>query len=183
MAPQVRVGGVQDVGDQLQLLRGRIYGREHEVADAQVGEPHDRLHGGVGPQHQQEDLADVVVALEVVQVAIPPQHLEDEIRELLLHPFLLVCIRICTALRVSCMMRVRVASRHSGREGGMCGGGIDSAKTYAGDSTQRARSTSFSTWSSCRMGGELFPGRHRDLGRRRLERRGEWALQEDQQLL
>lgn len=70
---QRRVLRPEDVRDQAQLRHRRREARQHGVADPQRREPR---HGGGAPrarrEHQQEHLADVVVALEVAEVRLPP---------------------------------------------------------------------------------------------------------------
>lgn len=97
---QGRVGGADDVRDQAQLGDGRGEVGEHEVADAQGREPG---HGGraeVRGQDQEEDLAYVVVALEVAQVRVPPQDGEDEVRQLLLLAGKLLVGFVCGGVRL-----------------------------------------------------------------------------------
>ena len=81
VVPEGRVGGEEDVGDQTELGDGRGEGGEHEVADA---EGREAGYGwgaeGVG-EDEEEDLADVVVALEVVEVGVAAEDFEDQVGE------------------------------------------------------------------------------------------------------
>jgi hypothetical protein len=101
---QRRVDGGEDVGDQAELCDGRRQVREHEVADAKGGEA--RYRGGAerGWQHEEEHLADVVVALEVAQIRVAAQGLGDEVRELGL-------LRFELGLRLVCMLSCTVSFR------------------------------------------------------------------------
>lgn len=79
---EIRVHGVQDVGDQVQLRDGGRQRGQHEVADPEHGEPGDGRRPQGGRQHEEQHLADVVVALEVAEIGLLAEHLGDEVREL-----------------------------------------------------------------------------------------------------
>lgn len=79
---ELRVHGPQDVGDQAQLHDGGRQRGEHEVPDPEHGEPGDGQRPERGREHEEENLADVVVALEVAQVGLLAEDLGDEVREL-----------------------------------------------------------------------------------------------------
>lgn len=74
---QGRVRGAQDVGDQVQLRHGGGERGEHEVADPQDGEPGHGEAAQGGREHEEEDLADVVVALEVAEIGLLAEDLGD----------------------------------------------------------------------------------------------------------
>lgn len=76
--PELGVRGAEDVGQEPELGDGRGEGGEHEVADAEGGEAGD---GGVAEgrgEDEEQDLADVVVALEVAEVGVAAEDGEDE---------------------------------------------------------------------------------------------------------
>ena len=75
---------MDDRGDKTQLRERWGKCRQHVVADAQRGEAGHAGRALARLQHQEEDLTDVVVALEVVQVRLAAQDLADEVRELAL---------------------------------------------------------------------------------------------------
>jgi hypothetical protein len=56
-------------------------GGEHEVADAQQGEPRSGGTRGVGTEDEEEDLEDVVVALEVAEGWVESEDGGDEVGE------------------------------------------------------------------------------------------------------
>lgn len=65
VAAELRVGVRDDVREELELRGGRPKGRQHEVSDSEDREAGDELGSQGRVQDQEEDLADVVVALEV----------------------------------------------------------------------------------------------------------------------
>ena len=81
---QARVGSAQQGPQQLELGHGGGNGGEHEVADAQETQAGDGGGGIVGAEDKEEDLDDVVVALEVAQRGVSAQYGEDDTGEVLL---------------------------------------------------------------------------------------------------
>lgn len=79
VGPEFGVRGMQDAGDETELGDGGFEVREHEIADAQKGEAGDGGAAQPGREDEEEDLGDVVVALEVVDVRVAAQDGEDEV--------------------------------------------------------------------------------------------------------
>lgn len=96
--PEGRVGGAQDGGDEAELGDGGLHVREHEVADAEGGEPGDGGGAQGGRQDEEEDLGDVVVALEVVEVGVAAQYGEDDVGEGRLEPIALLVGCVCSSV-------------------------------------------------------------------------------------
>ena len=65
MGAELGVGGAEDVGDEAELLGRGGEGGEEEVADAEEGEAGYERGALRGVEDEEEDLADVVVALDV----------------------------------------------------------------------------------------------------------------------
>lgn len=79
---QLPVHGAQDVGDQVQLRDGGRQRGQHEVADPKHREPGDGERPQGRREHEEENLADVMVALEVAEIRLLAENLGDEVREL-----------------------------------------------------------------------------------------------------
>lgn len=58
---------------------GCVERRKHEIADAQQRQTGHSRHSQIGAEHQQEDLDDVMVALEVAQAGMAAQDLGNDI--------------------------------------------------------------------------------------------------------
>lgn len=76
--PELGVRGAEDVGEEAELRDGWGEGGEHEVADAEGGEAGDGGGAEGGREDEEQDLADVVVALEVAEVGVAAEDGEDE---------------------------------------------------------------------------------------------------------
>jgi hypothetical protein len=76
---QARVDGVDYGGDEAELRKsgGEVW--QHEVADSEGGETCDGGCAVLGREHEEEDLADVVVALEVAEVGVATEDFDYEI--------------------------------------------------------------------------------------------------------
>jgi hypothetical protein len=94
---QLGVGGAEDGAEQLELGDGRLERGQHEVADAQDAQAGDGSGRLMCAEDEQEDLDDVVVALEVAQRGVPPEDVEYDIGELFLAVVQLP-VRLCEAL-------------------------------------------------------------------------------------
>lgn len=81
VGPELGVCGVQDAGDETELGDGGVEVGEHEVPDAEEGEAGDGGTAQPGWEDEEEDLGDVVVALEVVYVRVAAQDGQDEVGE------------------------------------------------------------------------------------------------------
>lgn len=79
MSPELGVHSVQDAGDEAELGDGGFEVGQHEIADAQEGETGDGGAAQPGREDEEEDLGDVVVALEVVNIRVATQDGENEI--------------------------------------------------------------------------------------------------------
>src|SRR5689334_13710606 len=84
MLVQLGIGGAEDGSQQLKLGYGRIKCRQHEVADAQQAQTSHGSRGIVCAENEEEDLDDVVVALEVAQRWVLAEDFEDDMGELVL---------------------------------------------------------------------------------------------------
>jgi hypothetical protein len=103
VAEQLGIGGAEDGAEQLELGYGRLERGQHEVADAEKAQAGDRGRCLVWAENEQEDLDDVVVALEVAQRGMPPEHVEDHIGELFLAVVQLP-VRLCeVSMGYACM--------------------------------------------------------------------------------
>lgn len=78
------IGGSKYGPQELELGDGRVERREHKVAYAEKAQSCDSGGSLVGTQHQQEDLNDVMVALEVAQGGVAAQDLDNDVGEVLL---------------------------------------------------------------------------------------------------
>ena len=74
MICELRIREPEYGGDEPELCECGSEVREHVVADSEDGEAGDGEGGEGRGEDQEEDLRDVVVALEVVQVGVLPQH-------------------------------------------------------------------------------------------------------------
>lgn len=84
MVVQDWIGGLEDRAEQFELGDGRLKRGEHEVADAQKAQACDCCWGIVGAEDEEEDLDDVMVALEVAQRGVSSQDIKNDIGELFL---------------------------------------------------------------------------------------------------
>lgn len=92
---QGRVRGGEDVWEQAQLRRRGPEVGQHEVADAQHREARDAGGRPRRPEHEQEHLAYVVVALKVAQVGARAQHLRNQGRQLASAPLQVALGEVC----------------------------------------------------------------------------------------
>lgn len=81
VGPERGVGGAEDAGDEAELGQGGGEVGVHEIAYAQEGEACDGWGAKSGWEDEQEDLGDVVIALEVVDIWITAEDGEDEVGE------------------------------------------------------------------------------------------------------
>lgn len=72
----------------------RIERGQHEVSYTEEAQTSDCIGRIVGAQDQQEDLDDVMVALEVAQKRVSAEDLDDDVRQLLL-PAVELLVRFC----------------------------------------------------------------------------------------
>ncbi len=78
VVPELGVVEVEDGGDEVELGDGRGEGGEHEVADVEEGEAGEGGELEVWGEQEEEDLGDVVVALEVAEVGVGAEEGDDE---------------------------------------------------------------------------------------------------------
>jgi hypothetical protein len=78
------IGSAEDGPQQFELGEGRLERRQHEIANAEEAQAGDCSGSMLGAEHEQEDLDDVVVTLEVAQRGVTAQDVEDDAGELLL---------------------------------------------------------------------------------------------------
>lgn len=79
VGPEPGVRGVQDAGDETELGDGGVEVGQHEIPDAKEREAGDCGAMQPGWEDEEEDLCDVVVALEVVYVGVAAQDGEDQV--------------------------------------------------------------------------------------------------------
>jgi hypothetical protein len=105
---------MEDVGDEAKLSDGWRQGGEHEVANAEGRQPGNSRSAEGRGQDEQEDLADVVVPLEIAEIGEAPQDLDDKVRKFALldvkFSFCLVYIgrKVSIDLSWQCRLWVRV---------------------------------------------------------------------------
>lgn len=83
MVVQFGVGGAEDGPEQFELGNGRVERGQHEVADAEEAQAGDGCGCFLRAQDKQEDLDDVVVALEVAQAWVSAEDIQYDIGQLL----------------------------------------------------------------------------------------------------
>ncbi len=84
MTPQAWIGRAKNVGYEMKLGYGRLERRQHEIPNAQCRQAGYGLSAGWDRKNKQENLAYVVVALEVAKIGVSPQDLDDQVRQLVL---------------------------------------------------------------------------------------------------
>lgn len=84
MVVQLGVGGAEDGSEQFELGYGGVERGQHEVPDAEEAQAGDGCGRFLRAKDEQEDLDDVVVALEVAQAWVSAEDIEYDIGELLL---------------------------------------------------------------------------------------------------
>lgn len=80
---QLGVSGAEDGSKQFELGYGWVERGQHEVPDAEEAQACDGRRCFLRAQDKQEDLDDVVVALEVAQAGVSAEHVEYDIGQLL----------------------------------------------------------------------------------------------------
>lgn len=79
MGIELGVGSLEDGVEEGEVGDGRVEGGEHKIADAEERDAGGRRRGNRGTENQEEDLDDVVVALEVVQRGVSTEDLDDQV--------------------------------------------------------------------------------------------------------
>jgi hypothetical protein len=82
VAAQRRIGSLNEVGDQAELVHRGGQGREHEIPDAQQREVGKEACAPGGCEDEEENLANVMVALEVTEKRVAAEDFDDEVEEL-----------------------------------------------------------------------------------------------------
>lgn len=94
VGPEARVDGVEDGWDEAELSDGGGEVGQHKVSDAQRREARDGGAAQGGGEDEEEDLGDVVVALEVVQVRVAAENGKDDVGEGCLLPSAFVLVLV-----------------------------------------------------------------------------------------
>jgi hypothetical protein len=83
MLEEVPIGDMEQGGQQMQVGFGTGDGGQHEVPDAEEREAGGGGFGGVGAQDEEQDLDNVVVALEIGQEGMSAEDGGDDVGQLL----------------------------------------------------------------------------------------------------
>lgn len=84
MVVQLGVSGAEDGSKQFELRYGGVERGQHEVPDAEEAQAGDGCGCFLRAKDEQEDLNDIVVALEVAQAWVSAEDVEYDIGQLLL---------------------------------------------------------------------------------------------------
>lgn len=83
MVVQLGVGGAEDGSEEFELGYGWVERGQHEVADAEEAQAGNGCGRFLRAKDEQEDLDDVVVALEVAQAWVSAEDIQYDIGQLL----------------------------------------------------------------------------------------------------